>query len=393
MDKNILYICHAYDSFQKDSIESMSKYFRNVVVLVRSNSLIDISKYFHATSLEIYRSDIKIDTHNMPSNVRVYSTPTIYFPVDSQYKSLGQKHLRIVESFIKKYNIKFDIVHSNFTWSAGYVGAKLKEKYGVPFVVTAHGYDIYKLPFKDNQWKHKIKYVLNSADAIITVSNKNFECIKKLNVKTPVTVLPNGYKDDLFHPMDTIECKKLLGLPTYKKIILAVGNLEEVKGHKYLIEAINYIVKKREDVLCFIVGGGRLYKKLNKQIIASGLFDYVKLVGTKPHEDIPLWMNACDIFVLPSLSEGNPLVMFECLGCRKPFVGTRVGGIPEIIKSDDYGLLCDSGRPKELAKNILLALDKNWNFNSIHKYSGQFLWDEISKQVLDVYSQVISPNA
>lgn len=388
MKKNILYICHSYASFQKDSIESVAKYFQNVTVLVRSNPLIDISKYFHINSLEIYRSDKKIDAHNMPSNVKVYSTPIMYFPADFQYKNLGEKHLKSVENFIKKYNIKFDIIHSNFTWSAGYVGAKLKEKYGVPFVVTAHGYDIYKLPFKDDQWKHKIMYVLNSADAIVTVSNSNLECIEKLDVKTPVKVLPNGYRADIFHPINTIECRKLLGLPADKKIILTVGHLEEIKGHKYLIEAISHIVKVRKDVLFFIVGGGPLKTKLEKQITDLGLFDYAKLVGIKPHGDIPLWMNACDIFVLPSLNEGNPLVLFECLGCGKPFVGTRVGGVPEIIKYDDYGLLCDSGRPKELAKNILLVLDKNWDEGKILNYAEQYRWENIASQIVTIYDKI-----
>ena len=65
------------------------------------------------------------------------------------------------------------------------------------------------------------------------------------------------------------------------------------------------------------------------------MIDHVEFVGGKPHAEIPIWMNACDVFVLSSLSEGNPTVMFECVGCGKPFIGTKVGGIPEIIISDD----------------------------------------------------------
>ncbi len=98
--------------------------------------------------------------------------------------------------------------------------------------------------------------MLNSADRIITVSNSNLSCIKKLNVKTPVHILPNGYRPDQFHPMDMETCRKALDLPLDKKIILAVGNLVEIKGHNYLIGAMEEVVKHRKDVLCFIVGGG-----------------------------------------------------------------------------------------------------------------------------------------
>ena len=384
---NLLVVCHRYRSFQKDPIDLVSQYFNNVYVLVRFNKFADVSKYIHIPALQPFISSSKIDCTNKPSNLEVYKTSIFNFPFDSQYKLLGEKHLKMVEELIHKKNIKFDLIHSHFTWSSGYVGAKLKEKYGVPFVVTAHGYDVYYLPFKDDEWRSKIEYVLNSADAIITVSNSNLECIKKLDVKTPVTVLPNGYRGDLFHPDDIFKCRKSLGLPIDKKIILSVGNLEEVKGHKFLVEAMDYVVRVKNDTVCFIVGVGKLERQLNKQIKLAGLEDQVKLIGGKPHKEIPLWMNACDVFVLPSLNEGNPTVMFECLGCGKPFIGTRVGGIPEIITSENYGFLCDPAKSVDLADNILLALTTEWDKGKIKEYAKQFTWENISQEILKVYSE------
>lgn len=200
----------------------------------------------------------------------------------------------------------------------------------------------------------KIQYVLNSADYIITVSKNNLDCINKLNVNTPVKVLPNGYKGDLFYPMNQLQCRRKLNLSLNSKIILNVGNLSEVKGHKYLIEAMKVIVKFRKDVLCIIIGEGKLRYTLQRQINNNGLSKFIKLVGRKPHSEIPIWINACDLFVLPSLNEGNPTVMFECLGCSKPFVGTRVGGVPEVITSEDYGLLVDPGNVQDLAEKLRL---------------------------------------
>jgi len=329
----LLVISHSYNRFQKDQIECLSSYLDFVYVLVRCNPIAEISSYIPIPALDPFKLDSKIDIAGKPANLEVYPTPILYAPFDSQYKKLGEKHFRAVEKAINKNNIKFDLVHSHFIWSSGYVGAKLKEKYGVPFIVTAHGYDIYDLPFRDEEWKEKIEYVLNAADCIITVSNSNLECIEKLNVETPVKVLLNGFRNDLFYPRDSNECKKALNLPFGKKIILTVGNLFEVKGHKYLIEAMQKVIKHRKDVLCIIVGSGKLKGKLERQIRKAALEDHVKLVGGRPHDEIPIWMNACDLFVLPSLSEGNPTVMFECLGCGKPFVGTKVGGEPEIITS------------------------------------------------------------
>jgi len=256
-------------------------------------------------------------------------------------------------------------------------------------VVTAHGYDIYSLPFRDNGWRKKIEYVLNTADHIITVSHSNLGCIKKLDISTPVTVIPNGFSSGLFYPRDPLECKKRLNLPQDKKIILSVGNLVPVKGQRYLIEAMQKIIRERKDILCVIVGSGKLRTKLERQIHSFGLDDYVLLAGGKPHDAIPLWMNACDLFVLPSLNEGNPTVMFETLGCGKPFVGTRVGGVPEVITSDDYGLLVEPADPEDLAEKIQVALDREWGRETILRYAERYAWENIAKEIMKVYEKVL----
>ena len=389
LNSNILFVVHSYNSFQKESINSLCKYCNECSVLVRSNPIAEISKYITIPYLNPFKLDYKIDLTNTPSNVSVYSTPILYAPLDSQYKRLGKKHSNAVEKVIRNNNIKFDLIHSHFTWSSGYAGAKLKEKYNVPFVVTAHGYDIYILPFKDDEWKERIEYVLNSADHIITVSKSNLACIRKLNVNTPVTVLPNGYRDEIFHQRNLKTCRDTLNLPHDKKIILAVGNLMEIKGHKYLIEAMNEVVKHRNDVQCYIVGCGRLENKLKKQIVAASLQDHVRLVGCKPHDDIPIWMNACDVFVLPSLSESFGVVQIEAMACGKPVVATYNGGSEEIVISEAYGLLSEPVDSEKLADNILSALDKSWDIDEIKEYAKRFMWKNIATEILEVYSSVV----
>lgn len=384
--KKLLVISHSYNNFQKEPIEHLSHYVDSTFVLVRYNPIADIAKYIHIPALDSFKLSSKIDLTQKPSNIEVLATPVMYAPVDSQYKKLGEKHLKAVDQAIKKNDIEFDLIHSHFTWSAGYVGAKLKEKYNVPFVVTAHGYDIYDLPFKDEEWKEKIEYVLNTADCIITVSNSNLRCIEKLDVDTPVKVIPNGFNNKMFHPMNSDECRKNLKLPMDKKIILTVGNLVEIKGHKYLIEAMSEVVKHRKDVLCIIVGNGKLEGKLKKQIKSLNLESYVKLVGRKSHNEIPLWMNACDVFVLPSQRESFGVVQIEAMACGKPIVATRNGGSEEIITSDDYGLLCEPTRSRKLAECISLALNKEWDIKKIGKYSSQFTWDNAVKDILKIYS-------
>ncbi|CAG0999448.1 Putative teichuronic acid biosynthesis glycosyltransferase TuaC [Methanosarcinales archaeon] len=389
-DKNLLIIAHSYKSFVKDSVDICSRYFREINICVGHNPFAEVSNVLPINYLKPFTQKNLIDLTHKPENVNVILAKIIYLPTRKGYLGLGEKYFKVVSRLFQRDNLrKFDLVHSHFVWSAGYVGALMKEKNGIPFIVTAHGYDIYDLPFRDEEWKEKIEYVLNTADYIITVSNSNQKCINKLDVKTPVKVIPNGFNSNLFYPRDSKECRKILKLPLDKKIILTVGNLLEVKGQKYLIEAMREVINHKKEIFCVIVGNGELKNRLEKQVRKSELDDYIKFAGGKLHYEIPIWMNACDVFVLPSLNEGNPTVMFECLGCGKPFVGTKVGGVPEIIISEDYGLLAEPANSKNLAEKILKALDKEWDHEKISKYAEKFTWENIAKEILTIYQRVI----
>ncbi|MFA5294484.1 MAG: glycosyltransferase family 4 protein [Methanoregulaceae archaeon] len=385
---NLAVICHSYNSFQKDQIDVLAPRLAEVNVFVRMNPFAEIAHYFPVRTLERFSSAAKIDRTAIFENTKVYPTPIWYVPTDRSYKKLGERHYSTVKSLIQNQDVPFNLVHSHFTWSAGYVGARLKEDYNVPFVVTAHGYDIYLLPFKDQEWREKIEYVLNTADHIITVSQSNLACIRKLDVSTLVTVIPNGFRSDLFYPRNPSECRKMLNLPPDKKIILTVGNLEPVKGQTHLIEAIRQVIRERKDILCVIIGSGKVHNTLTRQIRALGLEDYIMLAGEKPHDEIPLWMNACDLFVLPSLRESFGVVQIEALACGKPVVATRNGGSEEVITSDDYGLLVEPANPDELAEKILVALDREWDREAILAYAERFTWERIAKEIMEVYGRV-----
>jgi glycosyltransferase involved in cell wall biosynthesis len=389
MLRNLFVIASQYFSFTKDQTEAIAPFFQNIQVFVRYNPLAEISSILPIKGIDNFRLDQRISKVNLPSNVHIMPIPLLYLPIDFNYKRLGNAHYKKINRHIQKENLKDGIIHAHHTWSAGYVGARLKEEYGTPFIVTGHGYDVYSLPFKDEKWRQKIEYVLNNANHIITVSQSNLRCIRKLNVSTPVSVIMNGFKKDLFYLRDSADCRKLLGLPLNRKIALTVANLEPVKGLEYLITALTYIVKKRNDILCVIVGSGSRYNYLMRQIHQSGLEKNVLLVGRRPHEEIPIWMGASDVVILSSLNEGNPTVMFEALGCGKPFVGTKVGGVDEVITSIDYGLLVKPADPDDLAEKILMALDQEWDRNKILGYAERYTWENIAKEIVGVYNHVL----
>jgi glycosyltransferase involved in cell wall biosynthesis len=233
-------------------------------------------------------------------------------------------------------------------------------------------------PLIYNSWKN--------ADALIRVNEKDVPTLKIFNKN--VFSITNGFPPQ-FKPLNKNECRTKLGLPVDKKILFSLGWLIERKGFNYLIDSIKIILGRRKDVLCFIGGKGSLRDKLQEQINDMNLQDHVKLIGFIPVELLPIWMNACDLYVLPSLNEGNPTVMFECLACGKPFIGTKVGGTPEIINNEDLGYIIEPANSDALANAIIKALEKGWDEKYILSYAKQYSWENITKQIVEIYDEVL----
>ena len=383
-DKKLLVISPHCLTFVKDQITCLARHFKEIIVVV---PLTYVPTILQKSFKRFKKRSWLIDSTNIPKNVKIYSPKHLALPLIGR---LNQYFVfRSIDKMIQKENLGFDLIHTHFTWPFGHIGVELKEKYKKPLIITAHGYDIYDLPFRNSYWQSKIKKILDSADYIITVSNKNLDCIKKLKVGTHVKVISNGFDEKLFYPRDKEECRKKLNLPINKKIILTVGNLVEVKGQKYLIKAMKKIVEKRKDVLLVIVGSGILKQELGNLIEYFNLQNYINLVGGKPHNEIPLWMNACDIFVLSRLNEGCPTAASEALGCGKPFIGTKVGGVPEICINDKMGYLVEPANSDELAEKILAALDKEWVSEDILNHAKPFTWERITEKIMQVYEDLL----
>ena len=326
-----------------------------------------------------------------PENISVNLVSTFYLIPDGRNKKIAEKITKKFEYYIKKNGINFDIIHAHFVYPQGYIAVKLGKKFDIPVVITAHGHDIYDMPFRDNEWNKKIKWILEGSTHIITVSEKNKKILTdKLNIREDkIDVIFNGFNTEKFIHIDQKEAREKIQIPIDKKIILNVANLYPVKGHELLIKAMKAIVKKRQDVICFIIGGGSLTEELERLVNKLELNNYVKIVGYKPSNEIPLWMNAADLFVLPSLKEGNPTVMFEAIALGLPFVGTKVGGIPEIITSELYGLLAEPANSDDLAEKILTALEKKWDKKYISDYAKQFSWEHVAQQTVESYKTIL----
>lgn len=388
IDKNLLVISNNFPNedstytkgiFIKEQLNYLKDCFNNVYVISPV-----------AYGIERLRRN-KYENYSF-DNVKIYFPKYLNFPFFYYYGRGGWLYLAqdAIFKFIKKENIKFDLIHAHFTWPSGALAVGCKKMYKVPLVITEHTSITFKKAIA-NRNHYSIKS-WELSDAIIRVREGDISDFGKVGINPQkVSFIPNGFDARKFHPMNIEDCKRKLGLPMDKKIILCIANFnDKVKGQRYLVEAVAKIIKNRQDVLVLLLGSGNLERIINKQICTAGLEEYFKLVGGKSHDEIPLWMNVCNLFVLPSLNESFGVVLVEAMACGKPLIGTRVGGIPEIITSSVYGLLVEPADSKDLAEKILLGLDRGWDKEKIIAYAERYRWERVAQEIMDVYTQVLT---
>ncbi|AKB70026.1 glycosyltransferase [Methanosarcina mazei] len=362
--------------FVKEQVEYLKSYFDTVYI---------ISPIPH--SFGLFESD-KLCHDYTYDNIKIYFPRCYYVPIFYFKKILLDNRLKVIINTIEKNNLKFDVIHAHTTWPSGYIGAKLKEKYHVPSILTIH---------ENGDWFEKevkmdfplINYAWENSDVLIRVNNKDIPILKQYNDNT--YSIPNGYSSK-YKILNKKECRDILNIQQDKKVIFSLGVLIKRKGFNFLIDAIKIILKSNPDILCVIGGSGPLKKKLEKQIHDLKLNNHVLLAGFIQEEQLPIWINACDIFVLPSLSESFGIVQIEAMACGKPVIATYNGGSEEIIISDEYGLLVDPRNAYDLAQKIEIALNKQWDKEKILKYAEQYQWENIASRIVSVYNKTYSEN-
>src|SRR5439155_26525277 len=144
-----------------------------------------------------------------------------------------------------------------------------------------------------------------------------------------IRVFPNGFDTHRFLRGNRADARAQLGWPADRTILLSVGGLVEGKGHHRVVEALPEIVSLHPGLLYVVVGGdvhndpGR--RALDAVVRSTGLDRHVRLVGARPHDEVPAWTAAADLFCLATRSEGWCNAITESLACGLPVVTTAVG--------------------------------------------------------------------
>ena len=174
----------------------------------------------------------------------------------------------------------------------------------------------------------------------------------KSGISKKISLIENGVNLERFQVNGNGEnLRKEFGIDMTHKIIGSVGRLTEEKGHTYFLKAAKKILDLNNNCFFMIIGDGELRKKLEDE--AKDLGINKRIIFTGKRTDIPELLSVMDIFVLPSLTEGQPMALLEAMAAKKPVIATTVGDIPKILKNGELGILAPPCNPAVIAEKTL----------------------------------------
>lgn len=225
-------------------------------------------------------------------------------------------------------------IHAHFCNHPAVVAMIINRLTSIPFSFTAHGSDLH---VEKRMLDKKVK----ASAFAVTVSYFNKEAMVKACgdwAHDKVHVIRCGIDTEVFVPNTEQETNGKLK-------VICIGSFEEVKGHKYLVEACQKLHERGIDFVCDFIGDGPVRKQVSEQIAATGLDNKIIIHGPKPRQEVVRMLKNADIKVLPSVPtakgkrEGVPVVLMEAMAMALPVVSSQLSGIPELVDDGKTGVL------------------------------------------------------
>jgi len=286
---------------------------------------------------------------------------------------------------------KFDIVHTHL-FHANVVGRIVAYVCRVPIVIsTLH----YAFSYNGKFGIFLERFTSRLADRIIVVSNavKKF-CINEIGISEDrLQLIYNGIDIDIIK-------NSLSYSPTLKEqmslnnhfIIGCIGRFEEVKGHRYLLQAVAETMKNYSRIKVLLVGSGSLKSNLKKMANELGISEATIFLDKR--RDIVQILDSIDLYVMPSLQEGLSITLLEALAMGKPVIATAVGGNPEVIVDGESGLLIPAKDYRALSGAIISLLNnrqkaKQLGLKAMERVSKEFDIKKAVQKIESLYELII----
>lgn len=287
-----------------------------------------------------------------------------------------------------------DILHAHWLIPQGLTGFFLKKIRGIPLVLTIHGSDVYALTSK---FLSTIKAgVIRKADVCTVNSSSTLGVVQRISHRGRYEVIPMGVNIEQFNLKNQNRDREKR---EKENVLLYIGRLINLKGVNFLIEALPRVLAEYPATKLVLVGNGPERASLIKLSSDLGVAEAVIFEDYIPHEELPDRFHQADIFILPSIvddqgcTEGLGVVLLEAMAAGVPVIGNRVGGIPDIIKDGETGLLARPKDPGDLAEKIICLLrEKDLRErlvkNGLDYVRENFSWDKLADSFGTIYQRL-----
>jgi D-inositol-3-phosphate glycosyltransferase len=311
-------------------------------------------------------------------------------------------------SFIRSSKISYGLIHANF-WMSGLVAAQLKEKLGIPFVITFHALGkVRQLHQGDNDKFPPERMtieedIIRRADQIIAECPQDKEDLLKYYgaPSFKITTIPCGFSSKEFYPIDKALARRLLQLAPDESVILQLGRMVPRKGVDNVIRAM---AKLKSGKIRLLVVGGEFdekdvlsnpeIKRLHALSQELGISASVNFVGRKNRDLLKFYYSAADVFVTTPWYEPFGITPLEAMACGTPVIGANVGGIKYSVIDGETGVLVPPNDADILARSIdQLVSDKalleRMGRNGVKRVNADFSWHMIARQADQLYQRLI----
>ena len=303
---------------------------------------------------------------------------------------------KFVDSIIREFAP--DIFQVYTATLDGYAGLMLRKKYNIPLICSFRGDDINICPKYDQFTHYLTKKVIVESDQITTVSNSLKIVAERIGKpKKEIQVVYNGCDSKMFsyNTKGRLVIRKKLRISSKKLVIIFVGDLAKYKGIFELLSAFTKLNYKYSNLYLILIGKIPDRTALDKIVSSNYLNNKIYIVGEIPQNEIPYWLSASDIFVFPTYNEGLPNAVMEAMACSLPIIATKVGGIPEVVRDGQNGILID----KKSVISIEHSIEKLINNKNMCKKMGEygrtiieekFTWNNSAKKLIGIYNSIIN---
>ena len=270
------------------------------------------------------------------------------FPLTSFYDANAVKQLLRLRRLMIREGI--EILHAHDFYSS-FIGAAAARLSGVRVIAAQRHMKLSDR--RAHKWATRIIHRLAHRILVNSEAIRDYIIEHDGAPQHKIVVIRNGV-EPVSRPDSHDEVCKELGLDPGVALVGCVARLQEVKGHRFLIEAAAAVLRTRTDVHFILVGDGPLRAEIENQAASLGIADHVHLLGDR--NDVSRLISGFDLVVLASLHEGLPNAVMEAMTAGVPVVATAVGGTKELITDGQTGYLVPPANPAALGERIASTL-------------------------------------